>query len=236
MAQLRALVTIPMASALPADAVVNTWYFGVPDGDETEAYIEAGPEVALKAFYAAIDEYYANNTNTAGATVTWYNMADPPERVPIVENNLGMTQKGSSTQGNLPSELAVVMSFHGAYTSGTNRQRQRGRVYIGPIHAGVGAGASGTDYSRPGGAMVTAIRNAGNALMGAADASSPPWTWIVRSANARDNSDPDIPYLERPLLATTGYPVVGGWVDDAWDVQRRRGVDPSSRNTFGSIS
>lgn len=236
MAVLRALCTIPMASALPADAVVNTWYFGVPDGDETETYIETNVEPSLKAFYAAIDEYYANNTATTNATVTWYDMSEPEPRVPIVENNLGMTQKGSSAQGNLPSELAVVMSFHGAYVSGTNRQRQRGRIYVGPLHAGIGAGASGTDYSRPGSAFVTALRNAGNTLMGAASGSGGAFTWIVRSANARDNSDPEIPYNERPLLTPTGYPVVGGWVDDAWDVQRRRGVAASTRNTFGSIS
>lgn len=123
----------------------------------------------------------------------------------------------------MPSEVAVALSFRGDYGStpefGTElgpkggrerlRARHRGRVFIGPL--GLNALDSDSTTKRPfvKATARSAITTAAKVLM---DVDEPRW-----GAWSRKNS--------------AVYPLVECWVDDAFDVQRRRGEDPVVRTT-----
>lgn len=219
----RVQVTVPMKSAIPADASINTFHFsglGADISGDVDAII-----ATLRTFYTTLAPAYSYSVATTNIAYKAFDMEQAQPRVPIDEGLLGVTGGPTAPQGNFPAEMAVVLSFHGIPVSGVNMARRRGRVYVGPVHAGYGAGGSGTDYTRPGGSLITLLRNAGNVLMQSSEAAAR-WKWVVYSPTN---------HKTKPILQSVAV-VTGGYVDDAWDVQRRRGVDPSTRNTFGTVS
>lgn len=202
----RAIVTLPMDSGLPEDAAQNVWHFNAATDSTAEADDIAA---ALKAFYDGIDSFLSTTINAAATTVTFYDLSDPVPRVPYHEVNIGQDMITGTTA--LPDEVALVMSFHAAPLSGVAPARRRGRVFIGPLaQAAAGAGAAG---NRPAAAFITAVDNAGTALKVESDNSV--WAWAVYSR-----------------VLNTAADVVNGWVDDAFDTQRRRGVQPLARTLF----
>lgn len=207
MPYIRAQVSLPMDSGLPEDTAMNVWHFFADAGDDATANLIAA---ALKAFYDTVDTYLSTNINAAGAVVEFYNLADPEPRVPFHSVNIGADMITSTTA--LPDEVALCLSFQAAQISGVPQARRRGRVYIGPLgQNAAGAAAAG---NRPAAAFITAMVNAGTALSTASDAAAT-WSWVVFSR-----------------VLNLGDPVVDGWVDNAFDTQRRRGVDATSRSTF----
>lgn len=206
---MRAVVVVPADNQLPADSVVNNWGINFA-GDATASY--ASVTSALAAFYTPLLNYLSSFYVWAQADVRFYNLEDPPPRVPTEPFELGLTEAGSGT--NLPQEVALCMSFRGAQVSGANMARRRGRLYLGPWAVSANNGSTG----RPTSALLTAIQGAGDAFLAASDASAA-WSWCVISS------------LGEPI---TAHNVVAGWVDDAWDTQRRRGNAPNSRLTFAS--
>jgi hypothetical protein len=111
----------------------------------------------------------------------------------------------------LPPELAICVSFRAALASGVNAARRRGRVYIGPLSDNAREG--GGDPQVASAARIALAQDADD-LLTASNASAD-WSWGVYSR-------------------TDGIlrPVVAGWVDDAFDVQRRRGLEPTTRSTY----
>lgn len=114
----------------------------------------------------------------------------------------------------LPSELAVVLSFRSDYASDPEfgpssrpRARRRGRVYIGPLTK------SAVEHS--------GVANRPAVSQGIAE------TIGIRAAALRDSVDHVWCVWSRANAALT--PVITAWVDDAFDVQRRRGEDAVTR-------
>lgn len=205
MALLRALVQIPKASGLPEDAVTNTWYF---DGDPTVGSGDMEEiAAALTQFYNAIDTYLSPILGTT-ATVTFYSMSDPEPRPPLYTANIALVL---STGNPLPDEVALCLSFRGTYPAGAVRARRRGRLFIGPL--GNNTQGTTTAANRPSSTFVSALATAADTLL--TSSQTEPWDWVVYSPT----SDSDTP-------------VVAGWVDNAYDTQRRRGVAATSRTTF----
>lgn len=103
-------------------------------------------------------------------------------------------------------ETAICLSFYAT----NNAPRRRGRLYFPAFFFTVGAlpvrPASGTQTAV--GAFATLLAAAGPASI----------QWAVYSR-----------------LDDVARPVTNWWVDDEWDVQRRRGLRPSSRTT-GAIA
>jgi hypothetical protein len=117
-----------------------------------------------------------------------------------------------------PQEIAVGLSYHATYSSipehgphSRPKARYRGRIYFGPVvtTAMTQDGTTKRCFVAP--TVVTDLKAAAAKLL----ADQP--TWGVYSR------------VDRIIR-----PVVGGWIDDEFDVQRRRGTTAISRNPWGA--
>lgn len=209
---IRATVTIPMDSGVAEDAVTNTFHFNVTDAVAGSADIEA----KLEEFYGVntttgdsiFGSIMSGNVDNLNVVLRTYNLSDPEPRVPVLTSTLsGLPGPPASA---LPPELAICLSYRAAYTSGTPNARRRGRIFIGPLNDSVnGAGIAGD-------VVVFSARDtiaaAADRLATASDAVS---DWVVRSD-----------------VGNTTATVIAGWVDDAFDVQRRRGIRATARSSW----
>lgn len=192
-------------SNLPADVVINTWHF-----DEVSAPFGNYDNVRdmLEGFYDTVGPYMPANYLQSQALVRAYDLTQPEPRVPVYESAFTWTQGAGAF---LPTEVALVLSVRAEYASGTPNARRRNRKYLGPFIA-----TTNTTAGRPSSALITDLAAAAGQMLNEALASVS-WNWVVYSPTEG-----------------ASYPVIGGWVDDAWDTQRRRGVSPSTRSIWSS--
>jgi hypothetical protein len=163
---------------------------------------------ALKTFYSAFaTSYLSNLLATNGHEVKYYDLPGVTPNYPVAEQTFNLTAVPAGTP--LPSELAVVLSFQGARTPGFPQARRRGRIYLGPL--GTGANTSG----RPTAALITAMATQAAAFKTTIDALASDTEWAIWSVANQAPVD-----------------ITGGWIDNAFDVQRRRGVEETSRTTW----
>jgi len=204
MAILRAQIQLALNSGTPEDRPVNVLHFDSP----TTPAVIADIVGHLNTFYSAFQPQLANTVAQNGHQIKWYNMDDPAPRAPIAESTFNLAFAPNSAP--LPSEIAVCCSFQALRVSGLPQARRRGRIFIGPL---------GTVILSTNGRPVTSglnqIKNAADAFL-AASQTSTNWKWVVRSVAG----------------GGTVSEISDGWLDDAFDVQRRRGVKPSSRVLF----
>lgn len=209
----RALVTLPATTGLPEDVVTNTFHFQLDPGNVPTAM--AIVETALMDFYnnatqgvaAIISQYQSRVANAA--TIKWYDLADPTPRIPVRTTTFTLIAPNTTT--NYPRECAIVLSFQAVRVSGLNQARRRGRVYIGPICSSMVQDTAGD--IRPSALAITKLTNRASALKTACLAANSPWG--VYSPTGGSISS-----------------VADGWVDNALDTQRRRGVRSTGRTTW----
>lgn len=122
---------------------------------------------------------------------------------------------------NLPTEVAGVASFHATLVGQDEevgatrpRARRRGRLYLGPLTTqavqslSVPSPLLGTEFRTAMAFAMAELRDASTAL-------SIPWgVWSRADLVVR--------------------PVVGGWTDNAFDTQRRRGTAATARAVWGN--
>lgn len=206
MSIVRALVTIPADTGVGEDVVVNTWGFGIDTADEAST---GAIVAAMKTWYDAWGTYRAASHDWAGARCKFYNLGQPKPRVPFADVSLGLSATAST--GNLPAEVSICMSFQAERASGQIQRRRRGRIYLGPL----GVVANNSSTGRPENSLITALVTCSDNFL--TTASTAPWDWYV-------------------ISEATGIPVGNvvhdGWIDNAWDTQRRRGPDPTARTIF----
>jgi len=202
MALTRALVTIPMVTGNPDDVATNTLHFDILDGGDPPGSLTD----AVEALYVGVAGLWSNLVATTGWLVEWYRLSDPTPRRPIAIRQFSITTVGTST---LPTECACVLSFQAEPVSGLPQSRRRNRIYIGPLSEAM------TDTD---GRITQNARNQiaglGGDLLDASDASAE-WTWATYSPTDG-----------------TGADVASGWVDNAFDTQRRRGLERTTRTVF----
>lgn len=162
--------------------------------------------VALNDFYTFIAPLYSSLVDTDESFSNWYRLSDPEPRAPIAVRTMNLGNSGADT---LPTECAMVLSYQADKISGLPQARRRNRIYIGPL-----AKAAVEDDGYISATWYDGLRGAAKQLLDASEA-SPNWTWAVYSKT--DN---------------LGHPVTNGWVDDAFDTQRRRGREARSRRIF----
>lgn len=208
-------VILEAKSLLPEDAVMNTLAFRTPGAD---APLERGT-IDLRIVAA----YNQNNGNwgkdLSGKTTRKLYQADDLGELGSPVDEQSSTHLIVGTAEPMPAEVALCLSFHGNLTdvpeegAGATRPaaRHRGRIYVGTFDRTCNEAATTTNRSRP----TTAVRTNLLAMANSLKAITNGVEWCVHSH--KNNA---------------WYPVTGGWVDDAWDTQRRRGPAATARTAF----
>lgn len=204
---IRALISHENVSGDPKDRSINVMHFRVETGSDviTEAALIATALGTM--FKTAMDVWHSNQTPTTGHTVKWYRLSDPKPRQSFLVSNLSAYAVGPAS--TLPQEVCLCMSFKAAYQSGYRQASQRGRIYFGPYATNANVFAGVPDVN-----VIDSAKSAGIGFLAASTAAGG-WTWVIWSVK-HDRS----------------FDVVNGWVDNAWDTQRRRGRVAVTRNPF----
>jgi len=203
MPTLWAQVSLSMSAGYEDAQPTNTFWFSTVVA--TTPYVAIG--TAIQDAYNEVVSYFPGRMNQNGHIIKMYDIADPKPRAPVYETTFGLS---SSPSGNsLPAEVALCLSFQGERQSGVSQARRRGRVYIGPLDV-AGSDADG----RPTSGLVNAVVDMGESLWADSNAATD-WSWVVYS-----RVDEDVVAIDN------------GWVDNSFDTQRRRGLDPTSRTTL----
>lgn len=198
----RATVIIKAVSNLIEDASTNTYHF---DADAVGDL--AAVNTQLQLAYQTMRTHYSNLMAQNGHEIKWYRLSDAKPRAPVRIDTFNFTTSPSGLP--LPTEVAMVVSFQGAKSSGQPQARRRGRVFFGPMPT---TASDGTAFIAAG--TRTAAVNAFGTLLDASQAAAT-WKWAVFST-----------------VNGTGVPVDNGWVENAFDTQRRRGRIATIRTVF----
>lgn len=199
------------ASLFPADNIVNTFHFSndnptVSDYDNVRDMLEDffNLDPATEGSTGPLGSYIAGSLLQENALVKAYELVGGPSGPPVYESQFAGAWSVGTTP--LPAEVALCLSFQGEPQAGVPQARQRNRKYIGPFNTtAIGTGG------RPSVGLVATLAGAGRRLR-EASTSSINWEWMWHSGT------------------TGGYGLIyNGWVDNAWDTQRRRGEAPDSR-------
>lgn len=180
----------------------NTLYF-TADNDGVLPTISS----IVAPLYQTLDTFWSNQLGSTNALEQrFYDMGDPEPRTPVYTSFSNLSGAGAAP---LPNEVALVLSFHADFESGVPPARRRGRIYFGFW------GENNNDPTgRPDSFVVDAVKEFGQNLLDASVAATT-WKWVQHSTV--DNSF---------------NIVAGGFVDNEWDTQRRRGRRRTSRVTF----
>lgn len=194
--------TICTADNVVANFATNTFHFEAGTSQDL-----TNVHSALVTFYQAIDGLMSPLVKTTdGLILTSYDDTDPIPRPPVLETKANLTP---GVNDPLPTQLAIVMSFQGERQAGVPQARRRGRVYLPFLREAINDAAG-----RPDSTSVATVVAAGDALLAASQAAAG-WTWLIFSRVAPG-------YTE----------VTNGWVDNEFDIQRRRGREATSRSVF----
>lgn len=230
------VASLPSVTGFGADTVQNVVHLG-QDGILGPGELEAAAE-AFVGFYtavatgatAALGTYLGQSiSRTANAcTIQVYSSLDLSGATPFGSpvHTESFTMPAAAGGSPLPEEVALVCSINGDLTdvpvSAPNptpppatirpASRRRGRLYLGPLNSSTLASASGVP--RPVQNLQDDLADAMDELAVTINAIGTVYLGIWSKA------DEDV------------YPVVGGHVNNAWDVQRRRGNEPTARTTF----
>nr|CRY97802.1 hypothetical protein [uncultured prokaryote] len=202
MADYEAQCTIYPVTNVAEDASTNVWSFVAVDSDEL-----ADIAIALGEFYDDMYLWYPETVRQNNHLIKIYDRADPVPRAPQYQTTFNLT--GAPSGIPLPPEVALCLSFQAVPISGTPQARRRGRTYFGPNLSGANA-----TPGIPSTSLINALATAGEALKAASDAALN-WSWGVWSTVDEQTSI-----------------IHEGWVDNAWDTQRRRGVDSTARTIW----
>lgn len=207
MASIRAQTRLHYSTGLPQDVATNVTHWITPTPLTSDYLDEIGAR--LIAAYHLFDSFISTAVSRAAdaCEVVLYDLADPEPRIPVETYTFTLA---AATGTDMPAEVAMVVSYHAAFVSGTPNARKRGRFYLGPISC-----APGTGLGRPPTALINACVDMAELL----------WTPI---------DEPTVVWAQRSETTGVMSPVATGWVDNAWDTQRRRGNIPTARTSLGS--
>jgi hypothetical protein len=200
-------------SNLPEDRVVNVFHFAT-----SADYTISLPlvETAVVEFYNTVAGSPAPAKAVGSYLSPWvqravelrsYDLEEVKPRTPTV---LPFTLPAVEPGGGLPEEVAVVCTLHGTPPPAVG-PRTRGRIYIGPLAMAAMQLGAATAPARPLPAFKDVLKFALERLVN----NSP--GWAIRSVTPVQN-----------FVA-----IDQGYIDDAFDTQRRRGPRTTSRLLFG---
>lgn len=209
----RAQVIFRGNSGLPEDVFVNSMVFRNDSGfAATKQVMHDNVKAALERFYSAQQTNLRRVTEfMAGAAfgvaeLRTYDLGDPPgdkaTGTPDREPIISnLTLPGQSETATLPFEVALVVSWRTAVKA----QWGRGRNYIGPLANSAVGPMTEASGPVPHPDFVTTLAQAARGLINESE-------------------------VGLAILGKTGPNIVtGGYVDNAWDTQRRRGLEATAR-------
>lgn len=204
MTLIRAQVVLRTVDNLPENYITNTIYF-----DTTTEAVAACDEVAgyLETFYGSLRTYMSDLLSQNGHNIKFYFQDQPTPNFPFHE--VGWNFSAALTGNPLPSECAIVCSFQGTKVNGVNQASRRGRIYLGPLN----------DSTNVDGLVQPGIQQAISLAM------------KTLTLDMGGGTDPVPLHVFSPTLGTS-TPVVDGWVDNAFDTQRRRGIASTVRDVW----
>jgi hypothetical protein len=203
MTNIRAQVILHTTSAVPADYVSNSWAFTLASTAGAGALLTP----ILKTFYDSIRSYISPTIAASGHEIKYSLLPGTPPNYPF---DTDLWAFGSGPAGTAqPEELALALSFQGNRVAGFPQSRRRGRIYMGPLNQ------AAFTADRPAAAFMTAAANAAIALKTSVAAIGGGSSWIIWSQVDQAAVDVD-----------------NGWIDNAPDVQRRRGLAYTSRTLW----
>lgn len=196
-------------SNLPEDRIVNTFHFATAGTYSTDLSTTVG---LVESFYnddaptSSIGKYLSPWVQR-DAELRAYDMDEDEPRVPFVTP---ITLDSVLSTSGLPEEVAVCLSYHGV-TPPAITGRRRGRIYIGPLNLNCIDMATAALPSRPNSGFMASLGYAAERLSVAGTG------WSIRST---------IPGESWTLIND-------GYVDNAFDTQRRRGPRTTDRMLWG---
>mgnify|MGYP000692077407 CR=1 FL=1 len=124
-------VTFEAATEIPRDRIVNTWHFE-GSGSDPENVADMLTDFYDSAIGGGIGTVSSLMTDQALEGTYWikgYDLSDAEPRAPIYEDERLLANMDNTAP--LPTEVALVMSYHATFASGVPAGRRRGRVYLG---------------------------------------------------------------------------------------------------------
>lgn len=200
MPAIRAQVILHTADAVPENYVTNSLCFLADDPIAAPTALTP----LIKTFYDLFRGYLSPVITQNGHEIKWTALPGVAPNYPYETTTWDFATPLSGTA--LPDEVASVLSFQGTKEAGFPQARRRGRIYIGPL-ATVAANAN-----RPATLFQTALGTAASGL--------------------KDDSNDlgvDAPWAIWSQVDGAAVIVDNGWIDNAFDTQRRRGVRTTSR-------
>lgn len=204
----RCQVLLKSATGLEEDTCVNNFYFRNDAVDGPVQDPAPAIEAMLNEFYSGTDGGALNTVNSFisnDVTSVEYVLYDLGAAPPRYPVDRRAASWTGSAASRLPRETACVLSFY----SGQG-PRRRGRVYIGPLGSNAGDEVAG--HLR----IVSTLRDA-----------------LAKQAENMRQSSQNATWLTVSPTAGESHEVRGGWVDNAFDTQRSRGLSATMRNTWG---
>lgn len=209
-----AQVILPFFTNLPGDVIQNNFHF--VNSLDSHADVADHIDAMLTAFYTTV---YGSSAGDRVNYIDWtlayikvFNLDDPTPRVPEIRP---MTFVAGSATSTVPTEVACVLSFHAAPESGVRFQRLYNRVFLGGLKPANFTASAIDNFPRFSSTFVTAVQDAAEGLCEPGGGDNTTWVQLSRATG---------------LLIPRA--IVGGWVDDGPDTQRRRSVLAASRNTW----
>lgn len=202
-------VTLERKNALPADAIVNTWHFESDDAFGTSA---PGLADRISTFYQSLGLWFGAQLS-GNADIKMYDFDDPKPRVPVHVDDFTFTPSTAA----FPAECCVCLSMEAEQQSGTLKARRRGRVYLGPINGGPMSQAS-SDVRIPEASRQELVDKANTMAVGGSGA----FRLAIYSPTTQQSGG---------TVDESWHDVTTLWVDDAIDIQRRRGQASTQRTT-----
>jgi hypothetical protein len=231
-------IVFPNVTGLPRDQVVNSLVFNSPDGSGTLANLATD----IASFYMGtptgqtdqVAHFFSHAiSRSQNVLAKFYDISahldGSAHGSPIQVTSLGtLGGLGTKSNGDLPNEVAICMSFRNASITtedvpggapglaGDTRpaNRARGRIFLGPLDASCFTMDSSSGDSRPAPGYTALVRAAAKQYLGGS-ALAHNWVWSVWSRKG-----------------ATITPVNQVSTDDAADTQRRRGLRATSRTTL----
>lgn len=217
-------VSIPYYTGLPKDVVTNTFHWRwantiPPDTTALNVLRDAHKSFYEYIFSSGSGVQMAQWMRPANTRFKLYDLETAKPRVPVRDEVISLTV-GQDTTPQTNPEQALVGSYQATSISGDIKARRRGRIYLGGLGNNCQAGGSATSFIIPNPLLITRFNAAMKTLRDLSNTYD--WFWSVYSPTTNKT---------QPLSASY-FTVANGWIDNAWDTQRRRGNTAGTRTTW----